>query len=100
MESKNEDYQRIRMGKIQKKIDTALIDADNLLRELLPTSIMMNTYRMIAVLLFYMVLILSGFYFMPSIAVLIFFLFLFTQVFGYFQKYSKIERIRHLLKKH
>lgn len=94
------EYQIRRLEKIEKKIDTALTDADNLLKELKPTSIMMNTYRTIAVFLFYIVLILSGFYFMPFVAILILFLFLFTQIFGYFQKYSKIERIRNLIKKH
>lgn len=100
MESESNDFQIRRLEKIQKKIDTALIDAEKILKELKPTSTMMNTYRTIAVFLFYIVLIISGFYFMPIIAVLILSLFIFTQIFGMFEKHSKFERIKNLIKKH
>lgn len=100
LENDTELFQIHRLEKIQRKIDTALIDAEKLIKELQPTSIMMSVYRTIAIFLFYLVLIVSGFYFMPVISILIFFLFIFTQLFGFIEKYSKLDRIKHLLGKH
>jgi len=94
------DFQVRRLEKITKKINITLGDAENLLKELKPTSIIMNIYRNLAVVLFYFVLIISGFYFMPIIAFLIFSLAVFTQIFRLFETYSKIQLIRNLLKRH
>lgn len=94
------DFQIQRLEKITRKINIALIDAENLLKELKPTLIMMNVYRNLAVFLFYMVLIVSGFYFMPIIAFLILSLAIFTQIFRLFETYSKIQLINNLLKRH
>ena len=96
----SEIFQNRRLEKIQKKIEATLIDAEKLLKELQPTSNMMNVYRTVAVFLFYLVLVVSGFYFMFVISVLILFLFLFTQLFGLFEKYTKLDRIKNLLRKH
>ena len=93
-------FQISRLDKIQRKIHRALIDAERLLSELKPTVILMNSYRSIAVFLFYVVLILSGFYFMPIVAGVIVLLYVFTQVFGIFEAYTRIERIKNLLKRH
>lgn len=100
LEEETEKFQIQRLEKIQRKIETALIDAEKLIKELQPTSIMMNVYRTIAVFLFYFVLVISGFYFMPVISMLILFLFILTQLFGLFEKYTKLDRIKHLLRKH
>lgn len=94
------DFQIQRLEKISKKINIALFDAENLLKELKPTAMMMNVYRNLAVFLFYLVLIVSGFYFMPIIAFLILSLAIFTQLFRLFETYSKIQLINNLLKRH
>ena len=89
-----------RLEIIGKKIDLALADANKLLKELKPTVSMMTIYRNVAVLLFFSVLIVSGLYFMPMMAILILFLAVFTQVFRMLETYLKIGKIRALLKKH
>jgi hypothetical protein len=89
-----------RLKNIGKKIDHTLADANKLLKELKPTVAMMSIYRNVAVFLFFLVLIVSGFYFMPMMATLIFALAVFTQVFRILETYSKIGKIRALLKKH
>jgi len=89
-----------RLENIGKKIDHALADANKLLKELKPTVAIMSIYRNVAVFLFFLVLIVSGFYFMPMMATLIFALAVFTQVFRILETYSKIGKIRALLKKH
>lgn len=96
----SQNFQLQRLEKIQAKINSALIDSEKLLKELRPTSILMNTYRNIAVVLFYCVLIISGFYFMPIVAFLIFSLAIFTQIFRIFETYTKVEKIRNLLNRH
>lgn len=93
-------FQISRLEKITKKIDIALIDAENLLKELKPIAVIMNLYRNLAVFLFYLVLIISGFYFMPIIAFLILSLAMFTQIFRLFETYSKNELILNLLHRH
>lgn len=100
IEDNSNDFQIQRLEKISKKINTALLDAENLLKELKPTAVIMNSYRNLAVFLFYLVLILSGFYFMPIIAFLILSLAIFTQIFRLFETYSKVELIRNLLNRH
>lgn len=94
------ESQSTRLKKISKKIDIALSDANKLLGELKPTVTIMSIYRNIALFLFYLVLIISGFYFMPMVATVIFILAAFTQVFRWFETYSKLGKIRNLLKKH
>lgn len=89
-----------RLKNVSKKIDIALSDANKLLSELKPTVTMMSIYRNIALFLFYSVLIVSGFYFMPIIASTIFVLAVFTQIFRLLETYSKLDKIRNLLKKH
>lgn len=94
------DFQIRRLEKITRKINVALNDAENLLKELTPTATLMNVYRNIAVCLFYLVLIVSGFYFMPIIAFLILSLAILTQIFRLFETYSKNQLINNLLKRH
>lgn len=94
------ESQSKRLMIIEKKIDIAISDADKLLKELKPTATMMSIYRNIAVLLFYLVLIISGFYFSPIVSFMIFSLAVFTQVFRLFETYSKLEKIKALIKKH
>jgi hypothetical protein len=89
-----------RLKNIGKKIDHTLADANKLLKELKPTVAVMSIYRNVAVFLFFLVLIVSGFYFMPMMATLIFALAVFTQLFRILETYSKIGKIRALLKKH
>ena len=93
-------FQHQRLEKVKLKIHSTLQDAEKLLNELKPATRMMSAYRTIAILLFYAVLILSGFYFMPAIAVLILFLLVMTQLIGLFDRYNKVERIKNLLRKH
>jgi hypothetical protein len=100
LENEAQFLQIQRLEKIQSKIETVLIDAEKLLIELRPTSLMMNTYRNIAVFLFYMVLIISGFYFSAVVAFLILSLAVFTQLFRTIETYSKIEKIKNVLKRH
>lgn len=89
-----------RFEKIQKKIEIALIDAEKILVKIRPVSIMMNIYRTIAIILFYIVLIISGFYFKPIIAVAIFALAIFTFLFRKIETYINIEEIRKRVKRH
>jgi len=93
-------HQETRLTKISKKIDVAISDAEKLLKELRPTVMMMSIYRNLAVFLFFMVLIVSGFYFMPVVSFLILSLAIFTQVFRLVETYSKLERIKRLIRKH
>lgn len=99
-EEQSNDFQIQRLEKISRKIDVALVDSENLLKELKPIAVIMNSYRNIAVFLFYLVLIISGFYFMPIIAFLILSLAIFTQIFRLFETYSKTELIRNLTNRH
>lgn len=96
----NNPNQLVRFEKIQKKIDIALVDAEKLLKKIRPVFIMMSIYRTIAILLFYLVLILSGFYFMPIISVAILGLALFTFLFRKIETYLNIEDIKNRLKRH
>jgi|GEM_PF-5793069 len=89
-----------RLEKIQAKINSTLTDSEKLLQELRPISILMKIYRNIAVVLFYCVLIISGFYFMPMVSLIILSLALFTQVFRLLETYTKIDKIRNLLNRH
>lgn len=89
-----------RFKKIQKKIDIALIDAEKLLIKIRPVFIMMSIYRTIAIFLFYLVLILSGFYFMPIIAVTIFGLAIFTYLFRKIETSLNIDEIKNRVKRH
>lgn len=89
-----------RFEKIQRKIDIAINDAEKLLVKIRPVFIMMNIYRTIALILFYIVLILSGFYFMPVVAVAIFALAIFTFIFRKIETYVNIEEIKRRVKRH
>jgi hypothetical protein len=93
-------YQVQRFDKIQRKIDIALEDAEKLLIKIRPVSIMMNFYRTIAIILFYLVLIISGFYFKPIIAVAILGLALFTFLFRKIETYASIEEIKKRVTRH
>lgn len=96
----NNPLQVARFDKIQNKIDTALNDAEKLLLKINPLFIMMNLYRTIALILFYFVLVLSGFYFVPQVAVAIFALAIGTIVFRKIETYISIEDIRARMKRH
>lgn len=96
----NQPNQVARFEKIQRKIDIALNDAEKLLIKIRPVFIMMNIYRTIAIFLFYLVLILSGFYFMPIIAVAISGLAIFTFLFRKIETYINIEEIKRRVKRH
>lgn len=99
-QSEGNDFQTRRLEKIQKKIETALKDSEQLLKELKPVARIMVAYRNIAVFLFYCVLVISGFYFMPIVAFLILAFAVATQLFRLFETYSKIDKIKNLLSKH
>ncbi|WP_432223123.1 hypothetical protein ACRASX_16295 (plasmid) [Flavobacterium sp. TMP13] len=96
----NNPNQVARFGKIQRKIEMALDDAERLLLKIKPVSMMMNLFRTIAIVLFYVVLILSGFYFKPIIAVGIFGLALFSFLFRKIETYLNINEIKRRLKRH
>lgn len=96
----NNPNQVARFGKIQLKIEMALDDAEKLLLKIRPVSMMMNLFRTIAIVLFYVVLILSGFYFKPIIAVGILGLALFSFLFRKIETYLNINEIRRRLKRH
>ena len=89
-----------RLEKIQLKIEIALEDAEKLLITIRPISLMMNIYRFFAIILFYLVLIISGFYFRPVIAIAILSLALFTFLFTKIETYLNIEEIKKRLKRH
>lgn len=93
-------HQVQRFEKIQRKIDIALEDAEKLLLKIRPVSIMMNFYRTIAIILFYLVLIISGFYFKPVIAVAILGLALFTFLFRKIETFASIEEIKKRVTRH
>ncbi|WP_291275345.1 hypothetical protein, partial [Flavobacterium sp.] len=96
----NKPNQVARFEKIQRKIEIALNDAEKLLIKIRPIFIMMNIYRTIAILLFYLVLILSGFYFTPLIAVAITGLAFFTFLFRKIETYISVDEIRRRVKRH
>lgn len=96
----NNPNQVARFAKIQLKIEMALDDAERLLLKIRPVSMMMNLFRTIAILLFYVVLILSGFYFKPIIAVGISGLALFSFLFRKIETYININEIKRRLKRH
>jgi len=100
LDLENNPYQVARFEKIQKKIEIALTDAEKLLIKIRPVAIMMNIYRTIAIILFYIVLIISGFYFKPIIAVAIFSLAVFTFLFRKIETYINITEIRNRVKRH
>lgn len=93
-------HQVARFEKIQRKIDIALEDAEKLLIKIRPISVMMNIYRTIAIILFYLVLIISGFYFKPVIAVAILGLALFTYLIRKIETYASIEEIKKRVTRH
>lgn len=96
----NRPNQVARFDKIQRKIEIALNDGEKLLTKIRPVFMMMNIYRTIALLLFYLVLILSGFYFMPVIAAAISGLAIFTFLFRKIETYINIEEIKRRVKRH
>lgn len=96
----NNPNQVARFEKIQRKIDIALNDAEKLLIKIRPVFIMMNIYRTVAIFLFYLVLVLSGFYFMPVIAVAISGLAIFTFIFRKIETYISIEEIKRRVRRH
>lgn len=96
----NNPNQVARFEKIQRKIDIALNDAEKLLVKIRPVFIMMNIYRTIAIFIFYLVLVLSGFYFMPVVAVGISGLAIFTFMFRKIETYISIEEIKRRVKRH
>lgn len=89
-----------RLQNFEKKIDNAIKDAEKLLKELSPIALMMGLYRNIAVFLFYLVLIISGFYFSPFVSGLIFTLAMITLFYRLFNVYTKESIIKELIKKH
>lgn len=96
----NRPNQVARFDKIQRKIEIALNDGEKLLTKIRPVFMMMNIYRTIALLLFYVVLILSGFYFMPVVSAAIFGLAIFTFLFRKIETYINIEEIKRRVKRH
>lgn len=96
----NNPNQVARFEKIQRKIDIALNDAEKLLIKIRPVFIMMNIYRTVAIFIFYLVLILSGFYFMPVVAVGISGLAIFTFMFRKIETYINIEEIKKRVRRH
>lgn len=93
-------HQVARFDKIQRKIEIALEDAEKILTKIRPISIMMNIYRTIAIILFYLVLIISGFYFKPVIAIAILGLALFTFLVRKIETYASIEEIKKRVTRH
>lgn len=96
----NQPNQVARFEKIQRKIDIALNDAEKILIRIRPVLIMMNVYRTVAIILFYVVLILSGFYFLPVISVAIFGLAIFTFLFRKIETYLSFEEIKKRVRRH
>lgn len=96
----NQPNQVARFEKIQRKIDIALNDAEKILIRIRPVLIMMNVYRTVAIILFYIVLILSGFYFLPVISVAIFGLAIFTFLFRKIETYLSFEEIKKRVRRH
>jgi len=96
----NNPNQVARFEKIQRKIDMALTDAEKILVKIRPVLIMMNVYRTVAIILFYIVLILSGFYFLPVISVAIFGLAIFTFLFRKIETYLSFEEIKKRVRRH
>lgn len=96
----NNANQLARFQKIQRKIDIALSDGEKLLVKIRPVYMMMNMFRTIAIILFYIVLILSGFYFKPIVAVGIFGLAIFSFLFRKIETYLSINEISKRIKRH
>jgi hypothetical protein len=96
----NNPNQLARFHKIQRKIDIALNDGEKLLVKIRPVYMMMNMFRTIAIILFYIVLILSGFYFKPVIAVGIFALAIFSFLFRKIETFLSINEISKRIKRH
>jgi len=92
--------QEARFHKIQRKIDIALVDGEKLLVKIRPVFTMMNMFRTVAIILFYFVLVLSGFYFKPIIAVGIFALAIFSFLFRKIETYLNINEITRRIKRH
>lgn len=92
--------QSSRLSKITKKVNYAISDANKLLKELNPVIRFMSLYRNIAVGVFYLVLIVSGFYFSPTIALIIFLLAVFVYMYGLFDSLIKKGKINTLINRH
>lgn len=98
--TKDNELQKERLEKVSKQINIGISDADKLMKEIKPVVIMMSFYRNLAVILFFFVLFLSGFYFHPLVSIFILLLAFFTQAFRIIETYSKIERIKNLVQRH
>ncbi len=96
----NNPNQVARFNKIQRKIEIALSDGEKLLVKIRPVHIMMNMFRTVAIILFYLVLVLSGFYFKPIIAIGIFGLAIFSFLFRKIETYLSINEITKRLRRH
>lgn len=96
----NNPNQIARFDKIQRKIDMAIDDAEKLLIKIRPVSIMMNMFRTVAIILFYFVLIISGFYFKPIIAVGILALAIFSFLFRKIETFININEISRRIRRH
>lgn len=96
----NNPNQVARFNKIQRKIEIALGDGEKLLVKIRPVHIMMNMFRTVAIILFYLVLVLSGFYFKPIVAVGIFGLAIFSFLFRKIETFLSINEITKRIRRH
>lgn len=96
----NNPNQVARFDKIQRKINMAIDDAEKLLIKIRPVSIMMNMFRTVAIILFYFVLIISGFYFKPIIAIGILALAIFSFLFRKIETFININEISRRIRRH
>jgi hypothetical protein len=92
--------QKDRLKKITEKIDLAIKDADHLMEELKPIISMMSLYRNVAIIVFYIVLIIAGFYFNVFIASSILIVAILTILFRWTESLLNLKRIRRLLLRH
>jgi hypothetical protein len=91
---------KIRLKKITKKIDFALSDANKLMTDLIPIVRMMSICRNLGVFIFYIVLIVSGFYFSPIVAYGILMIAVLLFVVRWSETIIKEGKIKNLLSRH
>lgn len=94
------DYSAARRRMIAHKITEAINDANKFTKDIKPLVSLMALYRNLGLVLFFLILITSGFFFSAKVGISIFLLAIATWVFRVVEKWRSFEKIQRLLQRH
>lgn len=91
---------RKRKEKISYKISEAITDANKLFKDISPIARLMGWYRNIGLVLFFIILITSGFFLSPQVSAAILVIAIFTWLFRVIETNIKVNKINKLIGRH